>query len=389
MHETRLPHEKNLHLPNAATIARLLEHRGANAVTIYLPTVESGDASAKNRIRFKNAVQRATDALRAMGADDAVIERTFEPVSRWESGDDWWAHQGHGLAVFLHDGAIDAFRLPASVEERTLVGDRFHMLPLLQLRDASWPHYVLCLEQQGPTLYAATAHTLDPVIHDLPSLSDALGHQTTEAHSKGHSTASDGGRWILHGHGNGSDEEHKRELRKYCRVVDEKVRAILPNGRTPLVVVAVDYVGAIYADASDHPTIIGRVAGNPGSFDREELHRRTFSVAEAHFAEPQNRDLEALGQALHRDMATVEIERVLRAANDGRIEVLFLQTGEQLTGEWEPTKRSVTELSDDDRSDHALMDLAAREVLGKGGRLRFTDGSSLPTDEPVAAILRY
>ncbi len=390
MHETRLPHEKNLHLPNAATMARLLMHRGSNAVSIYLPTVEAGDAITKNRIRFKNAMQQATDALRSMDADESTIRRTLEPVQAWLSDDDWWAHQGHGLAVFLHDGAHEVFRLPATVESRTLVGDRFHMLPLLQLRNASWPHYVLCLDQQGPTLYSATAYTLDEVMMTLPGLEDALGHQTTEAHSQGHSTTSDGGRWILHGHGGGSDEERKRELEKYCRVIDERVRAILPNARTPLVVVAVDYVGALYVSASEHPTIIGRVSGSPDAFDREELHRRSFSIVEAHFAEPRQRDLEALGRAMRQDEAAADIEQVLRAASDGRVEVLFLQPGERVTGEWEPTERSVTERPDDGaRSDHALMDLAAREVLGRGGRLRFVADTALPVDEPVAAILRY
>lgn len=389
MYETRLPHEKNIHLPNAATVARLLTHRGEPAVSLYLPTAEADDAITKNRIRFKNAMQEARDALQTMGASQSTIERTLKPIEDWESDDSWWAHQGHGLAIFLHDGAAESFRLPASVEARTLVGDRFHMLPLLQLRHCSWPFYVLGLEQQGPTLYSASAYSLDEVVLDFPSFEEVLGRETTDARSQAHSTNSDGGRWIIHGHGEGSDEERKPEIRKYCRAIDEKVRAILPNERTPLVVVAVDYVGAIYEDASEHPTILGRVAGNPGSFDREELHRRTFSLAEAHFSEPERRDLEALGQALHQDEAAADIEKVLTAANDGRVEVLFLQPGERLSGEWKPMDRAVTELSTDQRSDHALMDLAAREVLDKGGRLRFVDGEALPADKPIAAILRY
>lgn len=293
------------------------------------------------------------------------------------------------MAIFLHDGKVDDFRLPATVEARTLVGDRFHMLPLLQLRHSSCPHYVLCLEQSGPTLYSASAFSFDEVVMDFPSLEDALGHELTDKHEKGHSTNSDGGRWIIHGHGDGSDEEHKRELRKYCRIIDEKVRTYLPNDRTPLVVVAVEYVGAIYADASHHPKLVGTVAGNPGSFDRDELHRRAFTVAEPHFREPEERDLETLQEAVHKDQAAASLEQVLKAADAGRVEVLFLEPNGLITGQWKPTERELGDAPDTPRSEHALLDLAARSVLDKGGRLRFVDGESLPVDEPVAAILRY
>ncbi len=389
MYETRLPHEKLIHLPNAAVMTRLLLHREERSVSMYIPTTEADEAITKNRIRFKNAVSEATDALHSVGASAGEIETLLEPLEGWEDDDRRWAHQGPGLAIFLHGGEAESFRLPASVEQRVLVGDRFHMLPLLQLSSASAPHYVLCLEQSGPTLYASSTFSMDPLVMDFPSLEEALGYETTERHTQGHSTAGDGGRWIIHGHGSGSDEEHKQEIRKYCRIIDERIRAYLPNDRTPLVVVAVDYVGAIYAAVSQHRNLVGRVAGNPSSFDRDELHRRAFAVAEPKLREPDRRDLETLERAVHRAEATSDLDDVMGAATDGRVEILFLEPTERLVGEWDETERSVTDSASASRSDHALLDRAAREVLDKGGRLRFVDGDSLPSDRPLAAVLRY
>jgi len=389
MNETRLPHEKQIQLPNAAVMSRLLLHRGERSVSMYIPTAEANEAIAKNRIRFKNAVSEATDVLRGLGASEAEVAEQLAPLEGWEEDEQRWAHQGAGLAIFLHDGELESFRLPASVEKRVLVGDRFHLLPLLQLRHASAPHYVLCLEQSGPTLYASSAFSMDPLVMDFPSLEDALGYDTTERHTQGHSTTSDGGRWIIHGHGSGSDEEHKQEIRKYCRIIDERIRAYLPNDRTPLVVVAVDYIGAIYLAVSRHSNIVGRVEGNPSSFTRDELHKRAWAAAEAALREPERRDLETLEQAIHNARATSDVDQVLTAATDGRVEVLFLEPGERLIGEWDETERSIVETSLARRSDHSLMDRAAREVLDKGGRLRFVDGDHLPGDDPLAAVLRY
>jgi hypothetical protein len=390
MYESRLPHEKHIHLPNAAVMARLLRHRGERSLSMYIPTTEGDEAVTKNRIRFKNALAEATDALRSLGASEAAIGELLKPLDGWADDDRWWAHQGPGLALFLHGGELEAFRLPASVEPRVLVGDRYHLLPLLQLRHASAPHYyVLCLEQSGPTLYASSTFSMDPLVMDFPSFEETVGHDTTERHTQGHSTHDDGGRWVFHGHGSGSDEEHKQEIGKYCRLIDERIRAYLPNDRTPLVVVAVEYVGAIYVSVSQHGNVVGRVDGNPGSFDRAELHRRAHEVADAKLREPARRDLEALQQAFYADRASAGVDDVLNAAADGRVEVLFLRPDERLVGEWDEAERSVVEAASARRSEHALMDRAAREVLDKGGRLRFVDGDALPSDEPLAAVLRY
>jgi len=389
MTETRLPHEKHIHLPNAATMARLLDHRGDRSLSMYIPTTESDEAITKNRIRFKNALSEVEDALASTGASKTEIEAQLSPLEGWVDDDERWLHQGRGLAVFLHDGEVESFRLPTNVEARVLVGDRFNLLPLLQLRDASAPHYVLCLEQNGSSLHASSTFSMDPLVVDFPSLEDALGYDTTERHTQGHSTNSDGGRWIIHGHGSGSDEEQKREIRKYCRIIDEKVRAYLPNGRTPLVVVAVDYVGAIYVEASEHPNIAGRVDGNPSSFDREELHRRAYAQAEGKLREPERRDLENLERAYHSPAAVADVDQVLTAAADGRVEVLFLEPSDELIGQWDEIERTVKKADSPGRSEHALMDRAAREVLDKGGRLRFVQGDALPGDAPLAALLRY
>ncbi len=391
MQHTGLPHEKHIHLPNAGTLKQLMEHRGECSVSIYFPTLQAGPETQQNRIHFKNALKQAEDGLRACGSSDEAIERTLAPIRGWADDEERWAHQGHGKAIFLHDGECHAHRLPASVEARTLVGDRFHVLPLIELQSASLDHYVLCLEQNGPRLLHSSAFAMDEVVMDFPSLSDVLGEELTNETQQGHSTNGAGGRHIFHGHGDGSDEEHKKELRKYCRAIDDAVRGILPSERTPLVVVAVDYVGAIYAEASHHGNLVGRVTGNPGSFDREELHRRALEVAEEQLRSPEHQDLERYEAARRTSKTTSDIRELLTAATDGRVELLLVADDQLRFGSWDPEKRKLSAAPETPRSENELLDLVAREVLAKGGRVRFMGDEDLElhADEPAVAVLRF
>ena len=389
MQETRLPHEKHIHLPNAATLQSLMEHRGECSVSIFFPTVEAGPETKQNRIHFKNALRSAEEQLRACGASDDAIAKTLAPVRGWENDETRWAHQAHGKAIFLHDGNKQAFRLPAGVEARTLVGDRYHVLPLIQLSSASHDHYVLCLEQHGPKLFHASTFAMEEVTMDFPSLEDVLGHELTNKTQQGHSTNSNGGRWMLHGHGDGSDEEQKKELHKFCRALDEDICKYLPSERTPLVVVAVDYLGAIYEDASRHPTIVGRVTGNPGSFDKDELHRRAFEAAEEKLRSPESQDVERFEEAQRSSKTATDMTELMTAAVDGRVELLLLSDDDLRFGSWDPDKRAVGVAPDNPRSENALIDMVAREVLSKGGRVRFIEEGTLSIKEPAVAVLRF
>ena len=389
MKDHKLPHE-DIQLPNAATLERLLAHRGDYCVSIYFPTEEAGPGTDKNRIRFKNSLTEAETRLRTAGANDDQVRTTLAPIADWEGDSDRWAHQGHGLAIFLCDGEVETYRLPAPVEALTLVGDRYHLLRLLQLTEGGSDHYVLCLSQDGARLWHSDTYSMRPVTVDFPSLEDVLGYQLTEPQQSAHSTSNTGGRGIFHGHGAGTDEERKKEIRKFCSVLDAKVREYLPRPDTPLVVVAVEYVGAIYRDASSHGNVAGIVAGSPDAYDREELHKRALDVAQEKLSEPLKRDLERLLDGQHTDQTASGLTPVMQAATEGRVELLFLdQSKTSYFGAWDESSRKVGPAPDEPRSEHAILDWAARETLAKGGRLRFVAAEQMPSDEPVAAVLRY
>src|SRR5690606_6657590 len=93
-------------------------------------------------------------------------------------------------------------------------------------------------------------------------------------------------------------------------------------------------------------------------------------------------DLRGAGRAVDR------IEDIVPAAYGGRGWSLFVQRGEALVGLFaEETHR--VRLERFDRSPVALLDRAATDTYLSGGAVHYLDAEHMPTDSPIAAILRY
>ncbi len=105
------------------------QHQGL-CVSIYMPTYQAGTEIQQNPIRFKNLIKQAGNQLEEQGVRHTDALALLQPVIDLDK-EDFWQHQNEGLAIFLADGELYYYRLPLQVDERVVVGDRFHIKPLL------------------------------------------------------------------------------------------------------------------------------------------------------------------------------------------------------------------------------------------------------------------
>jgi hypothetical protein len=383
---------------DAHAVRELIDDRGTPRISVFLPTHERGPETQQDPIRLSNLLDEAERSLADGGVRNAVA--LLEPARRLLKDDDFWLHQGRGLAVFLSPAGLRLFRLPIELREKVVVSDRFHVKPLLPLLTGDGRFHILALSQARVRLFEASRDSIRELdLHDVPeSLRDVVGYDWEERSLQFH-PATRGGRpgtgagagagVVYHGHGSAKDDS-KPELRKYVKAVDRGILRLLPERNQPLVLAAVDYVAAMYRKHSKYPNIAeGLVEGNPDRRSAEELRDEAWRIVEPLFqatrdeATSRYRELGGAG-----GQTSDELEKVVPAAFAGRVRTLFVARDVEQWGRYDPDTTQIVLHGERAADDDDLLDVAAAETLVRDGEIYAIDAEGMP-GSAIAAIFRY
>lgn len=378
-----------------AELEPLMQPRESLCVSLYAPMVKAGPETQQNPIRFKNLVRRASDALTERGLSPKEAERLLAPAAALIEDTPFWQHQSQGMAAFVADGVFRWYRLPLEVRELAVVEDRFHLKPLLPLLSGDGRFYVLALAQKYVRLLEATRHTVREVdLGDLPtSLNDALGYEVEETHIQFHTGTRTGAEKyrspVYHGQGGGEDD-FKLEIHKFFNLLDQGIGTLVADKQAPLVLAGVEFLFPLYRQASDYPHLVeGGVPGNPAELSNEELHERAWPLVEPHFTRGQEEAEGRFRELLGTGQASAQLDDVVTAAHDGRVDTLFVALGTRRWGSFDEMSRKV-ELSDHNGpGTEDLLDFAAIQTLLKGGTVYAVPSDRVPEGSEVAAVYRY
>jgi len=88
-------------------------------------------------------------------------------------------------------------------------------------------------------------------------------------------------------------------------------------------------------------------------------------------------------------LATSYLRTIIPAAYDGRVDTLWLATGQRQWGSFNPVSGELALYEDAGPRDTELLDLAAIQAIRHGGTVYATAQQHMPDPAPLAAILRY
>lgn len=381
-----------------ADLQRLLSHRMQWCVSVFMTTHRAGTSIGQDPIRLKNLVREAEEKVVATGWRRTRAREVLQPAAALIADTEFWRFQGDGLALFLAPEFSYQLRSPLSFDELAVVADRFEIKPLVPLLTENGRYYVLALSQKQNRLLEATRYAVRRVpTPKVPlSLTDALRYDDPERqlqfHSRSGGPTSQGRRpAIFHGHGVGIDDAKSNVLR-YCQHVDRGLHDLLRDERVPLVLAAVEFEQAIYREANTYPHLVEHgVSGNPDGISDEELARAAWPIVAPLFravresAAEQYRAFQANGRA------SAELEVVLPAAWQGRVDTLFAARGAPVWGSFTPETLELRRSTDNGRTpgDYDLLDEAARYTLSSGGTVYIVGPDEVPGPGEVAATFRY
>ncbi len=372
----------------------LMQHEGSVCISIYAPMVKAGQQTQQNPIRFKNLVRQAADALEERGMAPKEVELFLRPASELIDDTPFWQHQGDGLAVFVGQGFFRSYRVALEVRELVTVEERFHLKPLLPLLSGDGRYYVLALSQKQARLLEATRHHARELeLGDLPtSLNQALGYEVEETHIQYHTGTKSAGlnqSPVYHGQGGGEDDV-KLEIRKFFNLLDKGVQAMVGDRQAPLVLAGVEFLFPLYRQVCAAPRLLeGGVAGSPDELSAEELHERAWPVVEPVFTQAQEEAAGRFHALAGTGQASSELEDVVTAADDGRVDTLFVALGTRHWGRFDREGRTVELTESNGPGTEDLVDFAAIQTVLKGGTVYAVAPEEVPASGAVAAVYRY
>lgn len=353
-----------------ADLNELARITGDPCVSILMRTHRSGREVQQGPIRLKNLLKQASEMLRANGRDDDLLE----PLQSLSNQNEFWQHQSEGLAIYLTADDCRLFRLNRAVDEKVAVGESFFIQPLVCEQNATGSYFVLSLSWDEAALSRREGESLTMVeTPALPAKFDELvlprdpeeSLQNTSHRSVGNTAGTSTA--MFHGQGEGEDKiEADRD--QYLSLVGDDVSAAVYNTGMPLVVVATSEVTGHF-EATTKVQVDAKVDGSPSEWSDDEVRDHAHAAIAPHIQPDHDKFGEHFGTALANGQASDDLETILTAAKNGKVDSLMV-------------------CHDADRSEQTNQ--AVIDTLINGGDVFQCERDAMPGNDAVAAaIFRY
>jgi hypothetical protein len=374
-------------LITTADLQRLTQGGEGPLTSIYLPMQRKGPETRQNPLVLKSALKHVGDELEDRQMRRPDIEAYMKPAASLLDDNSFWQHQEDGLALFLDREGMHSYRIPEQFGELVVVGERFHLKPLLPILSSEQEFYVLALSHNQVRLLRGTRWQVSELeLEDVPSsLAEAIWYKDPEPRLHSHASSRGSTALTFHGHGLG-EESSDEELKQFFRKVDDGVRSLVTDARAPVVLAGVGYLHPIYRSISDLEVMNKGIDGNPDEIPAGKLHEKAWDIVSSRQADHLAQAAEQVAAA-DEEFAVWTVEEIVAAAAQGRVETLFVPRRSQAWGRFDPETFEVT--TGDGEGAVDLYDVAAVRTWSTGGDVFVVEPDDIPGEGEIAALLRY
>jgi release factor family 7 len=376
-----------------AEFAELARSSG-RSVSIYLPTFHAVVSALDNQLRFRALLKNAAELLQAKGLSERDAYTFLEPADQLLDKLLFWQTLKRTLVVFISKQDIRVFHLPLECEEICIVGDRFHIAPLVQAIAEDAPYFLLTVSQNRVRLLRGTRCKLEEInVPDLPlNRVEALHYDPREGFYQTHSGQPKirGKEGVVFTGQGGEVDVAKDEISAYFRLIDLAVSKYLGSQTAPLIFVGVDYLFPLYRRHNHYPYLAPEhIAGNPELFSPFELQERARPIIETQVREGQETAIARYWELVARGRSSNRIEVILDAADNGLVDTLFICPAVHRWGTFDAASQTVHLDSVPQQDNEELINLAVCLVLKHRGKVEAIATGNIPGGGALAAVLRY
>ena len=296
--------------------------RGQALVSILMPTHTKGPETAQDRIRLKNALSDVEEMLSEAGWRRSAREARLEKARGLLDDEDFWAHQGRGLALYIDgEGDLRPVALGETPPGLCVVADSHHIRHLLvELMQERLP--ALVLTKGAVKLYSVDGRGASPIDADLPESFEDVNWfmDRSEPHMSRHADSA-GSAGVSHGHD--PSDRMAEDVQRFLRAVSQAVTDAIGPG--PIVVLGDEPVIDDFRPIADREVIALGLDGT-GRYDSpSEIGKRVRPI----IADQVQGALTANNQAARDALGTADtvtlFPEALYAAVSGRLSHVYIQ----------------------------------------------------------------
>jgi hypothetical protein len=355
-----------LTFPDKQQLTELIQKENGACASILMRTHQSGRETTQNPIRFKNLISQAIEQARK---SESPLLGQLESIAALEHDTDFWQHQNAGLAIYLSEGFEQRMSLSHAPAEFVSLSEHFHVLAIASAACGKTDVRALAISWERSRLFGSDGNTTTEIIDDaFPAAMDELVAERDpeeQLQFTSHSQSGKGGTSTAMFHGQGEGEgKIEADRNQYLSRVGEMIGDRMYNTDQTLIVVATEEVAGHFEAAAESVKVSEVIHVSPDGLDEDELEQRITDAAKKH---NQNRDAitaERLSTALANGTGSTDLNKILAAATEGRVDTLLLGT---------------------DTSSADRLNDAVRLTLLSSGKVRQLHAS----DDAQAAIFRY
>jgi len=291
----------------------------------------------------------------------------------------------------LNETKVTGEMLPAV---RT-VTDLFQLRSLIPVFHDAHEFYLLALSQQRTRLLHCTATTSEeiPFPKDTPAslgdsrYSDKPDHQADKMGIAGP------GHGAMKGVMSGVSTEADRQpeyIHNFFNTIDKAVNAVAKEHPLPLVMVGVESELAIYRNVNTYPLLAQTgVLGSPDHYEGREMYTRALRALSTFVPPAMQKTIDELDKLIGTGHASVHAADIVKAAHEGRVAHLFLQSTAEYLGTFDEARGKTSHHAATESDRHDLMEDATRQTILHGGQVSVVTGKQMPNGVPVCAVYRY
>ena len=380
-----------MNLLSKAEIKSLFDERDKFCVSVYLSTLQAGQETRQNSIRFKNLLDEADSKLVAAGLSATEAEQLLQAAKAKIEDYDFWQHQAAGLACFISQSKTRYYRLGQNFSESVTISDRFALKPLLPLIASDADFYLLALAQNEIRLFQGNKYSIQQLAlpEDVPvSLAEALRYDDPESQLQSHSARSDRN-LVYHGQGVGTTD-NKNEILRFFQQIVRGLSPLLESEPKSLIIAGVEFLLPIYQSANSYGHLLSEgITGNPENVNPEELMHKAWQIIQSNWEQKQHQAKEQYQELLVTKQASADIKQIIPAAYQGQVDTIFIAEDFQCWGQFEPETNSIQIENSSTQENQDLVDVAAIKTFLQDGIVYLMSQTEMPDGESIAAIYRY
>jgi len=375
------------------TLRELVQGNSEPCVSFYVP-LGAGPETEESRIRVKNLLRQAEEALLERGFRRPEVDKLLKaarPVL--ETARDSHPRDA-ALAALIAPGQLYEFQLPYKCDPLSVVGERFHIKPLILGVKQDRRYYLLALAQNDVRLYEGDRVELRPVhVPNLPAnINEAVPPTEAEKSVQWHTrTPWQSGRRspMFFGPSDVGSDQIAR-LQHFCGRVDAAVCQFLGDRQEPLILAAVDFLQPIYRSVSRYARLLPQgIEGNPEPIPIQQLHAQAWAIAEPEFRAAELKHLELLPEAISKNRGSTDLAEILSGAANARVAELSIAVDRHQWGRFDPETGELHIAPKQSPQNEDLLNLAAIHTLKHGGTVHAVSSTDLPDASAAAAIFRF